>query len=31
MAGPRLDIAVEGKRFDWLPAPLLDYLFGGDG
>lgn len=24
MTGPRLDIAVEGKRFDFLPEPLLE-------
>ncbi|WP_156342899.1 ABC transporter ATP-binding protein [Devosia sp. A16] len=24
MSGPRLDIAIEGKRFDFLPAPLLE-------
>nr|WP_141728380.1 ABC transporter ATP-binding protein [Devosia insulae] len=26
MTGPRLDIAVEGKRFDFLPEPLLERL-----
>jgi len=24
MSGPRLDIAIDGKRFDFLPEPLLD-------
>jgi ABC-type nitrate/sulfonate/bicarbonate transport system ATPase subunit len=24
MSGPRLDIAIEGKRFDFLPEPLLE-------
>ena len=24
MTGPRLDIAIDGKRFDFLPEPLLE-------